>query len=245
VNRRVAITAAVLLVAVLSTAAPVAAAPPARGAGGGQAPDLKAMMERNKKCIRELSTHASKVTFDRKDLEKYLAEYRSFDALGVDEAKDDGPDGFKCVDLADALKDPKYTAWARERRLDAKDWLLKSLRISLTHTKRRAPAQAAEAKAQMESQRIEMAKHCKSWGPNACRDMEKSFAQGDEMMRESAAMMALLPEPTRAEATLLGEYDARLREATEGRRDRRGREGAGPETDRPDAPEDEDAERPK
>ena len=37
--------------------------------------------------------------------------------------------------------------------------------------------------------------------------------------------MALFPTPTRAEAALLDEYDARLREATEGPRHRRHGEG--------------------
>jgi hypothetical protein len=168
------------------------------------------MMERNKKCMRELSAQASKVSFDRKDIEKYLAEWRSFDTLDVVDDGSDSAPGPECVDIDKALADPKYVAWARGRGLDARSWLLKSLRISLTHTKRRAPAQNAEMKAQMDTQRRELAKHCKSMGPNACSDMEKAFGQSEEAMRDMAATMALLPEPSRAEAALLTEYDARL-----------------------------------
>lgn len=238
-----AVTVALLSVATLLAApAPALGAGRAGGAGkpgpaGPQQPDVKAMIERNKRCLREASAHASKVTFDRKDLERYLAEYRSFDALELD--KKDDANGPSCPDLAEAVKDRRYVAWARERGLDPKVWMQKSLRIALTDTKRRAPAQAAEMKAQMETQKRELAKHCKSMGPTACADMDKAFAQGDEMVRESAAMMALLPEPTKAEAALLAEYDARIRETTEGaRRERHGPGGEpGPDADAADAPD--------
>ncbi len=241
--RSLALVLAVLSSAVLSTPGPVAAAgrDAAAKKPGAEQPDLKTIMERSKACLRQVSAQAAKVTFDRKDLERYLAEVRSFDALDVDTAAE-GPEGWRCVALDDAAKEPRYVAWARERRLDPRDWLLKSVRISLTDTKRRAPAQAAEMKAQMESQRGEMAKHCKQMGPNACAEMERSFALGEELMRESRAMMALLPEPTRAEAALLVEYDGRLREVMEGRRQGRQGEGAQGDPGEPaEAPADDEA----
>jgi hypothetical protein len=106
--------------------------------------------------------------------------------------------------------------------------------------KRRAPAQNAQLKAQMDAQRKELAQRCKSMGPGACADVERMFAQGDDLIRETAAMMALLPDPTPAEAALLTEYDARLREASDGRHRRGHRAGAGPSPDAgdADAPED-------
>lgn len=216
-NPRVALAAALLVA--LSSATARAAAAPARGGAGGRELDAKAAMERNKKCMRELSAQAAKVTFDRKDVEKYLAEWESFEELDLagDDAEDDdaGPD---CVDLGAALADPQYVAWARERGVEPRSWLLKSLRISLTHAKRHFPAQAAEMKAQLESQRRELTKHCKSMGPDACRDMDKGFVDAEAASRDLAAMMASLPEPSRAEAALLTEYDARLAEAMGGRR---------------------------
>jgi hypothetical protein len=235
VNLSVALAIALLSVAITTGATGAAGT-------GGQPPDVRAQLERNKKCMREVSAQASKVTFDRKDVEKYLAEWLSFDELDESEGSDeDEKDGPECVDLAAALAEPKYVAWARERKLDPKSWLLKSMRITLTHAKRHAPAQAAEMKAQMDAQRRELAKHCESMGPNACRDMDKAFAGADEMVRETSAMMALFPEPTRAEAALLSEYDDRLQEVIEG--GRRGRDGeGGPDGDAGDSPADEDEE---
>jgi hypothetical protein len=89
-------------------------------------------------------------------------------------------------------------------------------------------------------------------GPNACRDIEQAFASTDATVRETTAMMAVFPEPTRAEAALLAEYDARLREvhrrdpeatardgASEGPGEVGGApdEGGDPEAAPPDAPE--------
>lgn len=189
-------------------------AAPARPAG--PQPDVKVLVERNKQCLRKLSTHVSKVSFGRKDVERYLAEWRSFDALEEERASADATPGPECVDLSAALADPKILAWARERGLDPKDWLLKSMRISLTYAKRTLPARNAEMKAQLEAQRRELAQRCKSMGPNACREIEAAFAQGDEMVRQSSELMALFPDPSPAEAALLDEFAVRLREAVEG-----------------------------
>jgi hypothetical protein len=242
-NRRAVLALAVLALAAPSVARPAAgsrAAAPGDGAEK-QRLDTKAMIERNKRCMRAASAQAAKVTFDRKDVEKYLAEWRSFQALDVGKGWDVDAEGRECLELDAAIADPKYVAWARQRGLDPKTWAAKSLRITLTHAKRRAPGQAAETKAQMESQRRELTKHCKSMGPDACRDLERAFADSEQMMREGEAMMALLPDPTGAEAALLAEYEPRLREALEGRQRRHGRGGAG-EPGAEDAPEEGDDE---
>lgn len=197
----------VALVALLTLAAPSAAA-------AQQAPDMKALIERQRKCLKAISAHLSKVSFDEKDVEAFLANWRSFDALDLDdEAEDDA--GPECVDLPAALADPGYVAWARQHRVDPKTWLPKSLRITLTYVKRRTPAQMAEMKAQMAAQRAELEKSCKSMGPNACQEVAKAYANSDELMKESMATVALFPEPTRAEAALLERHGARIQAAVE------------------------------
>lgn len=229
-DRRLALAIALLSVSFSAGAAPPASDRPGAPADGQ--PDMKAMMERNRRCIRALSAEAAKVTFSRKDLDAYLAEWRSFEELDLD----DENDAVDCVDVSKAAADPRYVAWARERRLDPKPWMLKSMRITLTYTKRRAPQQVAEMKQQMEGQRRELEKQCKNMGPTACRDLQQAFASGDELVRESQAMWALFPEPTRAEAALLDEYDARLRQVIEEeRRAGRGRHGDIPGEDDPGA----------
>ncbi len=229
-KRRLAVVA-VVSCALLSAADLVAAAPGA----GGQPPDVKAMIARNKQCLRALSAEIGQVTFDRKDVEKYLAEWPSFDALELGKGRYEEGQGPECADVAAVVADPRYVAWTRERGLTPRGWLQKSLRITLTNAKRRAPAQLAEMKAQMEAQRREMAKHCQSMGPTACRDMERSFASADEAARETSAMFALFPEPTRAEAALLAEYGARLEAVSERPRRRGGPRGGaadlGPQAD--------------
>jgi hypothetical protein len=244
-NRRVAfaVSAAAFLVVASGAAVAGGRAAPADGARGQ--PDVKVMMERSKKCMRDASAFVAKTRFDKKDLERYIAEYPSFDALDIDGDKDRDANGPRCPELSEAVKNPKYVSWARTRGLDPKDWLQKALRISLTDAKRRAPAQAAESKAHMESQKQELAKHCQKMGPDACAQLEKGFAQGAELMREGEAMMALLPDATPTEAALLGEYEARLREATaERHRARRGAE-AGPGLQAADTEESGDADAPE
>jgi len=237
-DRRIAlaitITITLLSVSLTAGAAPPASDPPAPPADGQ--PDMKAMMERNRKCLRALSAEAAKVSFGRKDLDAYLAEWRSFEELDLDEEND-----VDCVDVSKAAADPRYVAWARERRLDPKPWMLKSMRITLTYTKRRAPQQMAEMKQQMEAQRRELEKQCKNMGPTACRDLQQAFASSDELVRESQALWALFPEPTRAEAALLDEYDGRLRQVIEEeRRAGKGRHGGVPGEDDPGAGDPED-----
>lgn len=239
-SRRLAVlVCGVFSTALLSGAGPSTVAA-ARGAQGQ--PDPKALMERNKRCLREASAQVSKVSFDRQDLEKVLAEYRSFDALDIDEeddAADEDVTAMECFDLSTALADRRYVAWARERGLDPKVWLLKSARVVLTHARWRAPAEQAEMKRQMDSQRRELEKRCGSMGPEACREVQKAFASGDASMRELEAMWALFPEPSRAEAALLAQYDRRIRQVLEDEGDRRGQGGLdGPPGD--DAPSGED-----
>lgn len=238
-SRRVPVlVCGVVCLALLSGAGPSTGA---AGRGPRGQPDPKALMERNKRCLREASAQVSKVSFDRQDIEKVLAEWRSFDELDIDEKRDDAADGdtsVECFDLSAALADPRYVAWARERRLDPKIWLLKSARVALTHARWRAPAEQAEMKKQMDSQRRELEKRCGSMGPDACREVQQAFASGDATMRELAAMWALFPEPSRAEAALLAQYDGRLRRVLEdegGRSGRRGLDAAGD-----DAPPDDD-----
>lgn len=78
-------------------------------------------------------------------------------------------------------------------------------------------------------------------GPDACREIQQAFASGDDAMREVQAMWALFPEPSRAEAALLVEYDPRLREVHEGGH-RRGDRGDELDPGGEDAPPEDDQE---
>jgi len=193
--------AAVALLTAL--AAPRQAAPPAA--------DPASELGRQKACLRAVVQQVSKVAFDRKDVERFLAEWRSFDALeGLPGAGESGPECFK---VEEVLADPTYLAWARSRGLEPRAWLLASVRISMTWARRSGGGHVAEAKAQLEAQRRELTARCASMGPTACADLEKGLAAGEAAIRSGAELMALFPEPSAAEARLLDQYGPRLDEA--------------------------------
>lgn len=206
-------------------------------------PDPAAALARQRACLEAVVKQVSKVTFDRKDVERLLAEWRSFDAL--DEGLDREVEGVECFRIDQVLADPKYLAWARGRGLDPKKWLLASARISMTHAKRSAGPRAAEARAQFEAQRRELRGRCGAMGPTACAELERGFAAGEAALREGEKIMALFPEPTRAEAALLAEFAPRLEEVMES--DGTARE-AGPGDGAADEPEEQsndDDDKPK
>jgi hypothetical protein len=207
-------------------AAPARAAPP-------KPPDPAAELARQKDCVRSAVKEVSKVTFTRKDVERLLAEWKGFDALGEDQKEEDT----ECFAVGKILADPKYVAWAKGRGLDPRGFLLASARISMTFVKHRAPARVAQGRAQFQAQRTELRARCASMGPNACAEMEKGFVQAEAMMKEAEAFMALFPSPTAAEAKLLDEYGDRLEAELEG--DDGGHMGA-PEDGPGDEPDDEE-----
>lgn len=199
-------------------------------------PDPAAALTRQRACLEAVVKQVSKVTFDRKDVERLLAGWRSFDAL--DEGLDREVEGVECFRIDQVLADPKYLAWARGRGLDPRRWLLASARISMTHAKRSAGPRAAEARAQLEAQRRELRGRCGAMGPTACAELERGFAAGEAALREGEKIMALFPEPTRAEAALLAEFAPRLEEVMES--DGTARE-VGPGDGAADEPEEEPA----
>jgi hypothetical protein len=203
--------AAALLLAGLPAQGP--AQPPAP-------PDPKAQLAKVKECIRKASAEVAKVTYARKDVEKFLAEWQSFEALdekGDDAKEQDGPD---CQDFSKVIGDPKYVAWARARGLEPRTWMQKSLRISLTFAKRRAPAQAEEGRRQIAKLQEGFEGACKRGQGDACAQLKQMTAAGEAMIQESLSFMALFPEPTKAEGLLLEEFGSRLAVAMEGRNHR-------------------------
>lgn len=197
-----------LRAAVAITAAAIVAIPtaPAR-AEPPRAPEPAGELARQKECVRSAAKELSKVTFTRKDVERLLAEWKGFDALGED--VDEEGDAV-CFQVGRILADPKFVAWAKGRGLDPRGFLLASARISMTWVRHTAPAKAARGRAQLEAQRTELRSRCASMGPSACGEVEKGFADAEKLLREAEGFTALFPAPTTAEVKLLDEYGPRL-----------------------------------
>lgn len=68
---------------------------------------------------------------------------------------------------------------------------------------------------QLEKVRRDLEAACSKGSRDACATSKQAAAGADELAREVAALTALFPEPTRAEAALLDEYADRLRAAAE------------------------------
>lgn len=220
-------TASVLIAVALLLGAP----PPA---ATRRPADPKASAAKQRECLRAMSARVAKITFGRKDVERHLAEWRSFEALDDRGGADEVGGGTECVDLSAAVADPRYVAWARQRGLDPGGWLLASMRITLTFAKRQAPAQAAEMRRQLEKVRRDLEAACSKGSRDACATSKQAAAGADELAREVAALTALFPEPTRAEAALLDEYADRLRAAAEDPEERRGERTRGDADDEDD-----------
>jgi len=94
---------------------------------------MKAMMERNRKCLARSRPRPRRCRSAARTSTR-TRRVASFEELDLDEEND--VTAWTCPSRGG----PAVRRWP-ERRLDPKPWMLKSMRITLTYTKRRAPQQ--------------------------------------------------------------------------------------------------------
>lgn len=165
--------------------------------------------ESNKKfeaMVAEVNDFVGDVRFDEADVVSLIELWDEYNEFG-DAIEDDDEE---MVDFDEIVADPEYRRWAASHGLDAKDWLQKTIRITMTMYREQL-LQSAEQMEPMMQQQLEMIEQQRG------QLGEEIYQQSKKAMEESAAMgkwmaetASELPEATAAEMAAIENHREQL-----------------------------------
>jgi len=161
--------------------------------------------------VDAMSQHIAGVRFDEGDVESYLRYWPEFSELGEEEDDEASEDWQELKSLDWILENAEYRAWAASHGLDARDWVLKSMRITMMNMRGQMRAHSAMAKEDMAKHMAELDGQCAQMGPELCKQMKEAMAGTAAMMQSAGSIWEGVPDPTPAEQALLESYADQLR----------------------------------
>lgn len=159
--------------------------------------------------VEAMSQHIAGVRFDEGDVESYLRYWPEFTEIG-EQADDTGDDWHELKDLDWILENAEYRAWAASHGLDARDWVLKSMRITMMSMREQMQAHSSAAQGDMAKHMAEIDAQCAQVGPEMCKQMKEAMAATAAMLQSAGSVWEKVPEPTSAEKALLVRYADQL-----------------------------------
>lgn len=166
------------------------------------AEEMQRTAEEYEEWMAAMAEHIADVRFDEGDVQDFLSYWEGFADLD-DLGTEDDEDWERFKDLDWILGNPAYRAWVAEHGLDAKDWLLKSMRIQMMLMREQMAQSSAMMDEQMPQQMAMIEEQCKSVGPEMCEQMKAAMAASMAMYEGMSRGFDKLPEPTPPEAAAL------------------------------------------
>ena len=158
--------------------------------------------------VEAMVDHIADVRFDEGDIKSYLRYWPEFAELGEDVDSDEEWEELKDLDWI--LENAEYRAWAASHGLNARNWVLKSMRITMMNMREQMQAHSAMAQSDMAKHMAALEEQCAQMGPELCKQMKEAMAGTAAMVESTGSTWEKVPEPTPAEQALLDRYGEQL-----------------------------------
>ncbi len=156
--------------------------------------------------VVEVNDFVGDVRFEEADVVSLIELWDEYNEFGQTVEDDDD----EMVDFDEVLADPEYRRWAASHGLDAKDWLQKTVRITMTLYREQVLQSAAQMPQQMQQQLEAIEQQREQLGEEVYQQvkqaMEASAALGEQMV----ATASELPEATASEKAALDSHRDQL-----------------------------------
>lgn len=170
-----------------------------------------AVLEAQKKFqewARVTANFIADVTFDRADVDSFIAHYPGFAAVG--EAKLEAGEEEEMIDYRTILEDPDFRAWAAAEGLSAEPWLKRSVRIMAMTMRDNMQQGLDEAASTLPQQKAMIEQQCAQVDPQTCRQMRQAVELSVLGLERTREAFASLPEASPEERALLEEFGEEL-----------------------------------
>ena len=146
------------------------------------------------------------VRFDEADVVSLIALWDEYNEFG-DQIEDDDEE---TVDFDEIVADPEYRRWAASHGLDAKPWLQKTVRITMT-LYREQVLQSAEQMPQQMQQQLEMIEQQRDqMGEEVYQQMKQVMTDSAAVAEQMVATAKTFPEATASEMAALEDHRDQL-----------------------------------
>ena len=156
--------------------------------------------------VVEVSDFVGDVRFNEADVVSLIELWEEYDEFGQAIEDDDE----ETVDFDEILADPEYRQWAASHGLDAKDWLQKTVRITMTMFREQMLQSAVLAPQQIEQQLKAIEQQREQLGEEMYQQMKQMMEASAATSKKIAETASELPEATASEMVALDSHRDQL-----------------------------------
>ena len=156
--------------------------------------------------VVEVKDFVGDVRFNEADVVSLIELWEEYDEFGQAIEEDDE----ETVDFEEVLADPKYRQWAASHGLDAKDWLQKTVRITMTMFREQMLQSAVLAPQQIEQQLKAIEQQREQLGEEMYQQMKQMMEASAATSKKIAETASELPEATASEMVALDSHRDQL-----------------------------------
>ena len=146
------------------------------------------------------------VRFNEADVESVIELWDEYDEFGQAIEYDDE----EMVDFDDVVADPEYRRWAASHGLDAKGWLQKTVRITMTLYREQLLQSAEQMPHQVQQQMAMIDQQRDQLGEETYQQMKEAMEASAAFGKQMAAKASELPEATASEMAALADHRDQL-----------------------------------
>ena len=156
--------------------------------------------------VVEVNDFVGDVRFNEADVVSLIELWEEYDEFGQAIEDDDE----ETVDFDEILADPEYRQWAASHGLDAKDWLQKTVRITMTMFREQMLQSAVLAPQQIEQQLKAIEQQREQLGEEMYQQMKQMMEASAATSKKIAETASELPEATASEMVALDSHRDQL-----------------------------------
>jgi len=156
--------------------------------------------------VVEVKDFVGDVRFNEADVVSLIELWEEYDEFGQAIEDDDE----ETVDFDEILADPEYRQWAASHGLDAKDWLQKTVRITMTMFREQMLQSAVLAPQQIEQQLKAIEQQREQLGEEMYQQMKQMMEASAATSKKIAETASELPEATASEMVALDSHRDQL-----------------------------------
>ena len=156
--------------------------------------------------VVEVNDFVGDVRFTEADVESLIELWDEYSDFG--QTIDDDDD--ETLDFDEILADPEYRQWAASHGLNAKDWLQKTVRITMALYREQILQSAEQMPRQMEQQLAIIEQQREQLGKEIYQQTKQAMEASAAASRQMAKTASQLPEATASETAALDSHRDQL-----------------------------------
>jgi methyl-accepting chemotaxis protein len=176
------------------------------GTGRAQEEGLAESGKKFEEMMANVNDFVGDVRFDEADVVSLIELWDEYNEFGEQIEDDDE----EIVDFDEIVADPEYRRWAASHGLDAKPWLQKTVRITMT-LYREQVLQSAEQMPQQMQQQLEMIEQQRDqFGEEAYQQMKQAMEESVALTEQMVVAAKKFPEANASEMAALESHRDQL-----------------------------------